>query len=78
MTTQAGDLEGRYANYFAIGYNAIEVVLDFGQSFADSDTPSVHTRIITSPIYARRLWKTLMQSLEQFEQAFGPIRDGEE
>jgi len=26
-----GELEGRYANYFQVGHNAVEFVLDFGQ-----------------------------------------------
>ena len=39
-------LEGRYANHFAIGYNAGEFVLDFGQSYTENEQPELYTRII--------------------------------
>ena len=44
--------EGRYANYFKIGHNAFEFVLDFGQLYPENGQEQIHTRIITSPIYA--------------------------
>jgi hypothetical protein len=69
------DLEGRYANYFEIGYNAFEFLLDFGQSFNDGERAQFHTRIITSPIYAKTLLKLLRASIEQYEQAFGIITE---
>ncbi len=70
-------LEGRYANYVAVGHNAFEFVLDFGQFFDEGDEPPrPHTRIITSPIAAKTLWTTLGRSLEQYEREFHPIGDG--
>jgi hypothetical protein len=33
-------------------------------------------RIITTPIYARALLKTLGESIEQYEQTFGTISEG--
>src|SRR5262245_25781312 len=56
MANQGGELDARYANYFAIGFNAVEFVLDFGQFFFGSEAPRIHTRIITNSIYAKRLW----------------------
>jgi hypothetical protein len=32
----ANPLEGEYANYFKVGYNAFEFILDFGQFYSES------------------------------------------
>jgi hypothetical protein len=66
-------LEGRYANYFKVGHNAFEFVLDFGQFYPGSDNPRLHTRIVTSPIYARALANTMLESLCRYEETFGPV-----
>ena len=66
-------LEGRYANYFKIGYNAFELIIDFGQCYADNEEPQLHTRIITSPAYGKAVLKALRDSLDQFEKIYGPI-----
>ena len=50
-----GKLEGRYANYFKVGHNAFEFVLDAGQFYPQSEEAQLHTRIITSSIYAQGL-----------------------
>ena len=67
-----GQREGRYANYFEVGHNDIEFVLDFGQFFSDSEKV-LHTRIITSPIYAKALLELLRDSLDRYERSFGVI-----
>jgi hypothetical protein len=72
-------LEGRYANYFEIGHNAFEFLLDFGQSFAGEPDGWMHTRIVTSPIFARRLADSLNQALAQYERTHSRIPgEGEE
>jgi len=48
-------LEGKYANYFDVGFNANEVVIDFGQAFTDRSGAAVHTRIVMSPASAQAL-----------------------
>ncbi len=65
--------EGRYANYFKVGHNAFEFLLDLGQFYPESAEPQIHTRIITSPIYAKALSGILRESIEQYEQTFGVI-----
>jgi hypothetical protein len=72
-TGATGELEGHYANCFKVGHNAFEFVLDFGQFYAESSRAQFHTRIITSPIYAKALLRVLQESLDQFEQTFGTI-----
>jgi uncharacterized protein DUF3467 len=68
-----GLLEGRYANYFKVGHNALEFLLDFGQFYIETETPHVHTRIITNPCYAKALLETLREAIAQYEQAFWEI-----
>ena len=69
-----GGVEGRYANYFQIGHNAFEFLLDFGQLYADGRPEQMHTRIITSPPFAKELLQVLQQSIEQYERKFGVIQ----
>jgi hypothetical protein len=69
----AHDLEGRYANYFKAGYNAFEFLLDFGQCYAEDEEAQLHTRIITSPIYAKTLLEFLRECIDQYEHDFGVI-----
>jgi len=72
-TQGTGQLEGRYANYFKVGYNAIEFLLDFGQFYPEAEHARLHTRIITSPQYAMALLETLREAIDRYEQSFGPI-----
>jgi hypothetical protein len=57
------DPDGKYANYFDIGVNANELVLDFGQFYGRGAQPTVHTRIVTTPAYGRELLGLLARSL---------------
>jgi hypothetical protein len=68
-------LEGKYANYFAVGYNAHEFIFDFGQNYSENDQAELHTRIITSPSYAQALFELLHQSIAEYEKAHGGIED---
>ncbi|HWQ68346.1 MAG TPA: DUF3467 domain-containing protein [Patescibacteria group bacterium] len=70
---EGGILEGRYANYFKVGHNAFEFVLDCGQLYSEGEEAQLHTRIITSPIYAKALFETLRESIDRYEQTFGAI-----
>ena len=72
-------LEGFYANYFEIGHNAFEFVLDFGQCYnANDEKVQLHTRIVTSPFYAEALLEMLQESVEQYKQHHGGIRESDE
>ena len=65
-------IEGKYANYFKVGHNAFEFVIDFGQYYPENDEAELYTRIITSPAYAKSLLETLKESIEQYEKSFEP------
>ena len=73
-STQSREIEGKYANYFQIGHNALEFLLDFGQLYSNVSQESFHTRVITSPSYAKELLKVLGDAIEQYEQSYGSIR----
>jgi hypothetical protein len=72
-TAKGSPIEGKYANYFQVGYNAFEFLLDFGQSYPEGEKEHIHSRIITSPAYALELSKVLRESIEQYEETFGAI-----
>jgi hypothetical protein len=55
--------EGRYANFFQVGHNAFEFLIEFGQQNA-----GIHTRIYLSPEYARVLSDLLLETLQQHKK----------
>jgi hypothetical protein len=65
--------EGRYANYFRIGHNAFELIIECGQCYGKNQEPQLHTRIITNPRYGEALLETLRGSLEEYEKAYGRL-----
>ncbi len=71
-----GDLCARYANYLTVGHNAFEFLLDFGQFYTDTAGASVHTRIVTNPMYAKAFLVTLTESVEVYEREHGEIGEG--
>ena len=70
-------LEGRYANYFAVGYNAHEFIFDFGQNYSENDQAELSIRVVTSPFYARAFLATLKESIATYERTYGTIENGE-
>lgn len=71
---EGGRLEGRYANYFEIGHNAFEFLLDLGQAYPEGERAHIHTRIITGPKYAKALCDLLGESIHRYERTFGVIQ----
>lgn len=69
---------GRYANNFKVGHNAFEFLLDFGQSYAQSAEAPFHTRIVTTPVYAKIFSQILQESIGRYEQIFGTIPDADD
>ena len=66
-------IEGRYANYFKVGYNAFEFLIDFSQIYSENEEVQLHSRIVTNPIYAKALLHTLSKSIAQYEKIYGCI-----
>jgi hypothetical protein len=71
------DFEGKYANCFRIGYNALEFLIDFAQCGPESRIATLHTRIIVSPAYARVLLALLADSISGLDtRNTGPSNEG--
>lgn len=68
------DLEGRYANTFEIGYNAVEFLIDFGQ-YHPENGERFFIRVITCPKYAKELLKVLQCAIDAYENKYGVIED---
>jgi Protein of unknown function (DUF3467) len=66
-------VEERYANYFKIGHNLFNFILEFAHLYSDPPVEKVHTRIVTSPGYAKELLAVLTQAIADYERAFGSI-----
>jgi Protein of unknown function (DUF3467) len=65
--------KGLYANYFEVGHTPFEIVIDFGQRYAQNDPSPCHTRIVTSPLYAESLRRTLEDALARYRERFGDV-----
>jgi hypothetical protein len=59
--------DARYANFFRVGYNAFEFLLEFGQREG-----RIHTSIYVSPQHAKMLTELLLGALKEFEEGKGP------
>lgn len=62
-----------YANYFKVGHNAFEFILDFGQSYTENEEVRYFARIIINPNSIKDLFKILQESIVQYEQSHGAI-----
>jgi hypothetical protein len=67
-------MEGRYTNYFQIGHNAVEFLVDFGQKYSEP-REYMHSRMVMSPAHAKELLKVLNRSIEIYEKQFGEIEE---
>ena len=67
--------EGRYSNYFKIGFNSYEFIVDFGQRYTGGGVELQQSRIITSPVYAKALSALLNESLAAYERTYGAITE---
>ena len=64
-----------YANYFEVGHNAFEFLLDAGQVEPQSGQVQRIIRIAIGPVHAKLLAQLLSQAIEQFERTHQPIPD---
>ena len=67
-------LEGRYANFFKIGNNAFEFLLDFEQYYPENGEEQF-TGIVISPVYAKAFLKTLKKSVERCDKIFKVLNE---
>src|SRR4029077_313673 len=64
-----------YANYFEVGHNPYEFLLDFGQFQSEAAGVLLHTRIAVGPAHAKLLAEMLREAVHKFEADIGPIAE---
>lgn len=65
----------RYVNYFELGHNPYEFLIDFGQYQPESEDVVFHTRIALGPTHAKLLAGMLGAAIERHEAEHGPVPD---
>jgi hypothetical protein len=63
----------RYANYFEVGHNRYEFLVDFGQFHPETDKVALHTRIALGPPHAKMLSRLLSDAIRAYEAKSGEI-----
>ncbi|MFZ6023147.1 MAG: DUF3467 domain-containing protein [Bacteroidota bacterium] len=67
--------EGEYANLAIITHSNAEFVIDFVNVMPGTPKSRVKSRIIFTPMHAKRFMKALEENIERFESANGNIQD---
>ena len=70
--------EGSYANLAIITHSHAEFVIDFVNVMPGTPKSKVKSRIIFTPQHAKRFMKALIENVNRYEVANGPIKDLEE
>ena len=80
LVPPGGPAAALYANYFEIGHNPFEFLLELGQFRAgagsDPGAPgaiAIHTRIATTPTFAKMFLALLQRAVAEHEAAHGEI-----
>jgi hypothetical protein len=68
--------KGIYSNFVIISHSMMEVTADFAFVHTAPARAKVESRIIMSPIQAKRLLRTLAENLRKYEETFGEIPTG--
>lgn len=68
---------GVYSNLAIITHSQAEFVCDFVQMLPGLPKAQVKSRIIMTPVNAKRLMKALMDNISKFEQNIGVIDDSD-
>lgn len=69
--------EGDYANLAIITHSNAEFVIDFVSVMPGTPKSRVKSRIIFTPMHAKRFMKAMVENIERYEAANGPIGDME-
>lgn len=64
---------GIYTNLAFISHSETEIVLDFSFLQPQSAKAKILTRLITSPLHAKRLLAALQDNIAKYEERFGAV-----
>ena len=70
--------EGTYANLAMITHSHAEFVIDFINVMPGNPKSKVKSRIIFTPMHAKRFLKALKENIERYEDSNGYIQDMEQ
>lgn len=75
MTDQVASpvLFAGYANYFEVGHNAYEFLIDFGQIDPRTGDVNISSRLALGPTHAKLFARLLQGAIEKFEEEHGLI-----
>lgn len=65
---------GAYSNLAVISHSDAEFVLDFIQVIPGTQKAEVRSRVIMTPQHAKRLLMAMIENVEKYERANGPIK----
>jgi hypothetical protein len=68
---------GVYTNLALISHSETELLIDFLFVQPQAPKTKVLTRVITSPLHAKRFLAALSDNIAKYEASFGPINAGE-
>ena len=70
--------EGTYANLAIITHSHAEFVIDFVSVMPNTPKSKVKSRIIFTPMHAKRFMKAMVENIQRYEAANGAIKDLEQ
>jgi hypothetical protein len=70
--------EGSYANLAIITHSHAEFVIDFVNVMPGTPKSKVKSRIIFTPMHAKRFMRALQENVDRYEAANGKIQDLEQ
>lgn len=70
--------KGVYSNLTIMGFTPTEFIMDFVFHHPGMPRANVQSRVIQSPVQAKRLMRLLEQNVANYEKTFGTIQLGED
>ncbi len=70
-------VRGDYANLAIISHSPTEFVLDFAAMLPGMSKPKVSNRVVVTPEHAKRIFNSLKDNLQRYEEHFGTISSPE-
>lgn len=70
--------EGTYANLAIITHSHAEFVIDFVSVMPNTPKSKVKSRVIFTPMHAKRFMKAMVENIQRYEAANGVIKDLEQ
>ena len=70
--------EGNYANLAIITHSHSEFVIDFVSVMPNTPKSKVKSRVIFTPMHAKRFMKAMVENIQRYEAANGAIKDLEQ